>query len=239
MSERLLVLPPPNAAALATVRDVPGLRAAQDADGQTWLRGLPATGELPLKIRHLPASANYRLDAENRLFPAGKQTPTSRLPTLSWQPLTEFIPLEIPTAALPGEAPPPYRLRLVPAARPQPSAALLTTWAAWQAYAERAPEVRLHRLRFAASGEGQALLVGAPLPPLPGHEYWQRGPLLLPAGLDVETPLLAELFVAKIQPPTHGLVLFTEPGDWSILPSDYLVPATRSAVRRTAQHSQP
>ncbi len=235
MSERLLVFPPAGAAALATVRDVPGLRAAQDAHGQTWLRGLPAAGELPLKIKQLPATTSYRLDAEGRLFPAEKLTPTGRLPALAWQPLVKFIPLEMPTAALPGETPPPYPLRLVPAAQSQPGAALLTTWAAWQAYAEGAPAVRLRGLRFAASGAGQALLVGTPLPPLPGLEYWQRGPLLLPAGLDVEMPLLAELFVAKTQPPADSLVLFAEAGDWSIIPSDYLVPATRSAVRHTAQ----
>jgi hypothetical protein len=235
MSERLLVLPPTGAAALATVRDVPGLRAAHAADGLTWLRGLPAAGELPLKIKQLPATAYYWLDAENRLFPVGKATPTGRLPTLAWQPLAEFLPLEIPTAALPGELPAPYRLQLVPTARPQPGAALRTAWAAWQAYAEGAAEVRLAGLRFAASGRGEALLMGTPLPPLPGHEYWQHGPLLLPAGFELESPLLAELFLLKNPPLPGSLVLLHEAGDWEAINPEHLVSATRSAVRCTAQ----
>jgi len=230
--ERALVLAAPDFAALGHVRHLPGLRAAAAPDGRLWLRGLPAA-ETPLPLRQLPALVSYALDEHGNLFAAGSRTPTARLPELAWQPIREFVPLEIPTAALPGQSPPAYHLRLVPSAQPQPGAALLTTLPAWQAYAATAPEVRLHRLRFAVSSHHEVLLLGTPLPPLPGRELWLRDGLLLPAGLDFEAPLLSALVAAKLRPDPTALLLFAADATWTVLAASSLQPATRSAVRLT------
>ena len=207
--EPILVLDAAYHPALSTVRDQPNWLAATDATGALWLRGgLAATNPLPLPIRQLPASAAYVADAQGRLFPRGSRTPTGRLPALNWQPLAEFLPLEMPTAALPGELPTPVPVQLVPTRQPRPGAALLATLAAWVAYAETAPAVRLAPLRFAASGRGQVLLLGAPLPPLPGQEYWQTESLLLPAGYELALPLMARLLTDKLQLAGRSLLLF-------------------------------
>ncbi|MDJ0364648.1 hypothetical protein QMK33_05745 [Hymenobacter sp. H14-R3] len=232
MTERILVLAEAQRAALGTVRDQPGLLVAADA-GQLWLRGLPATGPLPLALRQLPALAAYVADAAGRLFPAGRPTPTGRLPLLAWQPITAFVPLELPTAALPGQPPALVPVRLVPSAQPRPGAALRTSLAAWQAYAETAPAVRLACLRFAVSSHGQALLLGTPLPPLPGQEYWLASGLLLPAGFEFELPIAAPLVAAQL---THGgerFVLFEATGQYEVVPTAQLHPATRAAIRLT------
>jgi hypothetical protein len=113
--------------------------------------------------------------------------------------------------------------------------ALLTSFEAWRTYAEAAPEIRLRGLRFAVSAERQVLLLGAPLPPLPGQEYWQQAGLLLPAGYDLEVPLLAPLLTSRLTSDSEALVLFTAEGGWALVPMAHLVPATRSAVRLTAE----
>jgi hypothetical protein len=234
ITERILVLAATQRAALGTVRDQPGLRAADDGAGQLWLRGLPATGPLPLALRQLPALAGYEADAEGRLFPVSRPTPTGRLPLLAWQPLAAFLPLEMPTAALPGQRPAPVPVRLLPSAQPRPGAALLTTLAALRSYAEAAPAVRLASLRFAVSALGQALVVGTPLPPLPGQEYWLSAGLLLPAGFDFEVPLVAQLLASQRPSPAADILLFFPEGQYEILPIAQLRPVTRSAVRLTA-----
>lgn len=234
-TERILVLAAAQRAALGTVRDQPGLRAAADDAGRLWLRGLPTTGPLPLALGQLPALASYAADAEGRLFPSGKPTPTGRLPQLAWQPLAAFIPLAMPTAALPGQPPAPVAVRLVPSARPQPGTALLTTLATLASYAETAPAVRLAGLRFAVSARGQALLLGTPLPPLPGQEYWASAELLLPAGFDFEVPLVADLLAGQ-RAATHDVLLFSPDGQYEVIAAVHLHPVTRSAVRLTASH---
>lgn len=233
LTERILVLAEAQRATLGTVRAQPGLRAAADAAGQLWLRGLPATGLLPLALRQLPALASYAADAEGRLFPKDKPTPTGRLPHLAWQPLAAFSSLEIPTAALPGQPPAPVPIRLVSSAQVQPGAALLTTLAALAGYAETAPAVRLAGLRFAVSARGQALLLGTPLPPLPGQEYWSSAGLLLPAGFDFEVPLVAALLAGQ-RAAADDVLLFFSDGRYEAIVAAHLHPVTRSAVRRTA-----
>ncbi|WBO86873.1 hypothetical protein [Hymenobacter yonginensis] len=220
---------------LGSVRHLPGLQAAEIA-GQLWLGGLPAVGELPLPVRGLPAEAIYGLDAEGRLFPNGQRTPTARLPVgLAWQPLRVFVPLELPTAALPAQGIPSYRVRLRPSASAVAAAGLLTTLAAWHAYAETAPEVRLHCLRFAVAADARVLLLGTPLPPLPGQELWLREGLLLPAGFDFEAPLLAPLLRQKLQSSPDDVLLFAADGSWERMPNAAILPVTRSAVRLTVE----
>lgn len=232
-TERVLVLRAADEAALSAVRHLPALRAARLAEA-IWLRGLPPTGALPLALRQLPAAAAYALDAAGHLFAAGARTPTAALPALPWRPLRELLPLTLPTAALPGQPPPPHPLRLVPAAHAEAGAALLTTWAAWAAYADTAPEARLRGLRFAVSARGQALLLGAPLPPVPGQELWLCAGSLLPAGVAFESPLLFELVAEKLNPAGDALLLFDANGAWERIAQAQLVPASRSAVRLTA-----
>lgn len=233
IAERILVLATAQRAALGTVRDQPGLRAAADGGGQLWLRGLPAAGPLPLALRQLPALATYAADAEGRLFPGDKPTPTGRLPPLAWQPVAAFSPLAMPTAALPGQPPAPVPIRLRPSAAARPGAALLTTLAALAGYADTAPAVRLAGLRFAVSARGQALLLGTPLPPLPGQEYWASAGLLLPAGFDFEVPLVADLLAGQR---AADVLLFFPDGQYEVIAAAHLHPVTRSAVRLTASH---
>jgi hypothetical protein len=233
-TERVLVLAARDRDALGQVRALPGLLLAE-AGGELWLRGLPAAGELPAALRGLPATAAYALDARGRLFPVGQLTPTAQLPALAWRPIREALPLELPTAALPGQGAPRYQVRLVPSARAEAGAALLTTLPEWLRYAETAPEIRLRGLHFACAADGRVLVLGAPLPPVPGLELWQAGGLLLPAGFDFESPLVAPLLARQLCPTADALVLFGADGQWEAVPTTHFQPVTRGAVRLTAQ----
>lgn len=235
MTEHVLVLAVADREALGRVRHLPGLEVAEAA-GQLWLRGLPATGELPLPVRGLPAVAVYVVDNEGRLFAPGQRTPTARLPAgLVWQPIRAFVALELPTAALPAQSAPAYRVRLGASARAEAGVGLLTTLAAWHAYAETAPEIRLRALRFAVAADGRVLLLGPPLPPLPGQELWQHAGLLLPAGFDLAAPLLAPLLRQKLQAAADDVLLFAADGSWERVPAAAILPVTRSAVRLTME----
>ncbi|MBX0290705.1 hypothetical protein K3G63_09665 [Hymenobacter sp. HSC-4F20] len=241
-TERVLLLSETGGLALAAVRSQPGLRVAREAAGaesRLWVRGLPPTGQLALAVRQLPTISTFGLDAEGRLFPVASLTPTTQLPSeLEWQPIQEFLRLELPTAALPGQLPAPHPLRLVPASRAMEGAALLTTLAAWQTYASSAPEIRLQRLRFAVAGPERVLVLGTPLPSVPGQEHWLHHNVLLPAGLEFESPLLALLVAQKYNPHGNALLLFAADGSLERIPHAYLVPATRSAARLTTGSSE-
>jgi hypothetical protein len=132
---------------------------------------------------------------------------------------------------MPGQLPEKYQVKLVPSGHEKPGEAILTTLSLWKKYADAAPEVRLKALQFAVSATDQVLILGTPLPSIPGKEYWRRDTLLLPAGFDFEIPLIFGLITKKLNPLNDSFILFREDGHWEKISKIYLAPATRSAIR--------
>jgi hypothetical protein len=229
----LLVFSEKNAAALGTVRALPAAQAARH-EGRVWLRLVLEKKETPLSVKQLPAEQTYTLGAGGLLFPPGGSTPTGALPRLHWQKLSDFLPVELPPSALPAEVKDQVPgFRMAPSERAERSIGLLTDWPTWEQWADSAPEARLHRLRFAVSSRYQVLVVGDLLPPLPGREYWNRDLLLLPAGYDLQFPVLAALAEKQLVPDNDAIILLDTKGAWERVPAAQFMPALRSAVRRT------
>ena len=198
-----------------------------------WLRGIFAQERLAKEIRLLPARQTYLLGAGELLFPEGALTPVGTLPKLNWEPLKVFLSAELPVSALPGEVTGQVTVRVTPSGRAEKGAALLTGWPLWAAWVEAAPLARLKRLRFAASAQGKALILGDILPATPGQEYWMRESILLPAGFDFEFSATWELIHQKYNPANDALLLFDENGRMNKISRTHFVQATRSAVRLT------
>jgi len=110
---------------------------------------------------------------------------------------------------------------------------LLTSLDAWKQYAETAPQARLQAIRFAASVNNQALLIGLPLPSLPGKEYVLNHGILLPVGFEFDPPSLITIIAEQLNPLQDAFLLFDANGDWERIPLEHMVTATRSGIRAT------
>ena len=229
MNELIFTFSKADRHALATIRHLPGWQAAETEEW-LWLRGVPA-GEEDLTIRQLPARQTFTLGEADLLFPVGKNVPVGKLPGLNWQPLVLFLPIVLPVSGLPGFPESKAELRLKPAATLQKGEALLTSLQALKNFAETAPEIRLRAVRFAVSETGKALVLGVPLLPLPGQEYWLNEDLLLPCGFELDPPGTAPLIVRSLNAERSGLLLFDIDGSWQKIKWEYLLPATRSGIR--------
>ncbi|WP_373550305.1 hypothetical protein [Haliscomenobacter sp.] len=216
---------------LAAVRCWPGLYAAE-TETEVWLRCPLLHADLDQPLRALPAMHTYRQDAQGLLFPLSGSTPVSKLPALDWLPMQQFIPIELPGSALPAQLTQQYALRLLPSMEYHSGAALKLKLDDWQTYADTAPEIRLSALRFALSAAGDVLVMGEPLPPLPGEEYWLRESILLPAAYDLEWPLLAQLFNQQENSKGMHFLLFEKDGNWQKIEKQCFVPATRAGIRQ-------
>lgn len=233
MSELVYILAAGDRDALGTVRTLAGLRAAEDASG-IWLRGIDAD-RVPPAIESLPALHRYIMDESLKLFPLHKATPVGLLPTLTWQALVSFLPLSLPASSLPGSKVKPHTPLLVPTDIAKAPAALLTTRAHWIAYVANAPAVRLGRLQFAVSQTGSVLVMGDPLPPIPGEEFWQQKNLLIPAGYDFDPPMAGVLASDVLYREKDCFLLFGKDGGWQRVSSAYMIPVNRSTVRSLAE----
>jgi hypothetical protein len=232
MNELIIVLSQTDKAALGSVRCLPGLQAADD-DGFIWVRGIAAQQETDLRIRQLPGLHTYMLDADNNLFPPEGLTPVGKLKALDWEPLSSFITVKLPVSALPGKISQRHAIRLVPSGRSQEGNALLTDLKTWKAYGEKAPLIRLQQTRFAVSEKNKVLIMGTPLPALPGKEFVLQDTLLLPAGFEFDPPAISTLIVNRLDPSKEALLLFDIDGTWEKIAKESFVASTRSAIRLT------
>jgi hypothetical protein len=126
-----------------------------------------------------------------------------------------------------------YTMRLSPTTRPAEPFAILTTLTNWKIYADTAPLIRLQDLSFAVSETGEVLVIGTPLPPIPGSVFTLQDNLLLPAGYDFDPPAIGQFIYSVTGTESNTLLLFHTDGQWEKIPGTCFVRASRSAIRLT------
>jgi len=104
-------------------------------------------------------------------------------------------------------------------------------------YASAAPQWRIERWSFAATADGQALVRGLPLPPLPGTQWTNWDGICVPAGLAwspaVEPAILRQL----LRQETGEIALLRESGAWDRIAAEAWVRCSRSALRQANRGS--
>jgi hypothetical protein len=230
MREQVLVLAEKFKSQIGKIRTVPGWQAALHLD-RIWLKGPLNNGEDQLLLYALPVIESYEIDEQNRLFPLNSLTPTAIMEPMDWQAITDFLPVELPVSALPGTLQMHMPVRLLRVASTKPTYALQISLPVWRSFVDGAPLVRLQQLRFAVSTDQQVLVVGDPLPPVPGTGYWRNGNLLIPVGFDFDPPLLADLLVHRLDT-KEGFIVFNENGQWTNIPAYSLHDADRALIRQ-------
>lgn len=227
--EIIIRFSPEDIGAFGTIRTWPDLRVAVSGD-EYWMRGLPHES---LLLAKLPVKELYRMDEQQRLFGFMNKTPHGVLKKMSWEPLQSFLTVEPPVSGFPASTDEPLHVRLAPAAGTTSPVALMTSLSEWKTYADSAPLIRLQRLRFAVCETGEVLVLGTPLPSLPGHTYYSQEHLLLPSGYDFDPVVAAQFIIPRLATGSDTIVLFHADGQWEKIAGSSFISATRSAIRHT------
>ena len=237
MEEYILRMKQKDQDALGIIRCIRDIQAA--IDGETvWIR-IPFKIYLDeISIKQLPVENTFMADAEGRLFQLGGFTPVDLLKELAWQPLISLINVELPVSLLPGKVEQKISINIISSKNVQPGAALLTSLTVWKNYAETASSTRLNNLRFAVSEKNEVLVVGNPLPPLPGTEYWISNDILVPCGYDFEYRLESVLIKEQYNSGNDSLLLSNIEGEIQLISKTLFVPAKRSAIRLTKENTR-
>ncbi len=166
-------------------------------------------------------------------WPAG--FPKNRLPGGPWVSLPKWLALELPPAGLAGRSEQRTPMVLVRSSRPETASVLLTSIDRWEAYAIQAPQVRLDRWQFAVAEDGRVVVRGEPLPPLPGERWVDREGIAVPAGWRWSPPVEAAIVRAVFGLEPGDLALWQTDGTWQRIRAADFMPASRAAVRATAE----
>lgn len=213
------------------------MRVRLDAGGDLWLRGDALTDAIDLELRKLPGAQRYRIDtfeSDDVLLPLGKLLPDRFLPEDGWTPIEAFFQPVAGRAALPGVLVDRLPLTLVRSVRPAEANILLTTVSAWTGWAIEAPQVRLRRLSFAASSDGDVVVRGSPLPPIPGQWFVEDQGIAVPAGLAIRPAVDAATLRTLWSSTPADLILARDDRPWTRIAAEHFVAASRSAARATA-----
>lgn len=231
MKEMIIVLSMADISALGSIRTWPDLRVAIAGD-DIWVRGIPPD-TTQAQLHKLPAKRAFLADTQERLFLPGKHTPHDTLKKMSWEAIASFIKVELPVSAMPATSDNRYAVRLSPTPHTSDPFAILTTLEHWKAYADTAPLIRLQRLSFAVCETGEVLVIGTPVPPIPGSVFTLLDHILLPAGYDFAPPAIAQFISSVTKTESDTLLLFHTDGQWEKIPGTCFVRASRSAIRLT------
>jgi len=223
-----------DAAALGALRLVPGLEVAE-AGSDVWLRGQRAEEKLIPRLLGLPAMARYEWKAPDHLRRLDQRIASHRLPLLRWQPLDAWLRVELPAAAFPASEPAPVALRLVRSGEEHTPDMLLTSVAEFRQFTLHAARVRLERLSFAASAQGEVLVRGVPLPPLPGARFVLHDGVAVPAGFGWAPAVSKDVLARRFGASNDAPVLWNADGTLTRFHSEQFVPASRSAVLATEE----
>lgn len=226
-----LRLPAGDVHAVAPLRLSEGIEIGE-AEGALWLRGRKADEALAAKLRALPAAARYTWVTEgDRLRPVGALLAAERLPATEWRPLRTWWSVVLPPARLPAE-PPRSGLTLVPSHAARVANAAVLPLAPWLDWMLTAPELRLARLRFAATPGGRCLVLGAPPPSLPCSACVEENGVVVPAGLAWQ-PAVSTKTLRRVLGAAEDAVIFWDAAGVHVLGAELFVPASRGAARAT------
>ncbi len=232
---------------LLPLRLEPDLEIAELQDGLFWVRGTGVSTERYQILAAVSDSPIFLLDEQQRLTPSTGTVPTGRLPSLSWSSLSEFVSASPPKPRRIRDSQLRIEVRLCRSGQIQDAAAIITSWENFLEWGLATSELRLKSLRFAVAGQ-KVLVIGRPIPPLPGRRFWEAGRLYVPLGYSWqpaidETSLnqsLSLLFAQSHPENQHAkaenVVFIWNEGSEQIEPVqlDDLRPVSRSTLRQTA-----
>lgn len=225
-------LPTEGVARVSPLRLVAGVEVLATEGHEVWLRGTSLGLRTHNTLRSVLGCRLYRPHGDGQLFPLGHTVPLGYEPQGTWTSLRLWLTTTLPKSRMAVRAVDSVPLSLVRSGNFQPAALLSVARSDWLAYASTAPLARLERLVFATSAN-RTVVMGHPLPPLPGEFYWIRHGIAAPVGMRwapaIDAAVLGELFGLG----EGDIALLLLNGGSSVIRSDQFVGATRSAVRLT------
>ena len=231
----LACVPADAAPQMAALRLLP-LRCATGADEDFWLAGPALDAAMEAHLRSVPGLQLWELlpgGPGGRLRKSGDILPARTLPEgLIWLPIAEAFPVALPASAFADSSPALAGIRLVRSDAERPANVLLTDLRRFADWVETAPEVRLARLRFAASQDGRVVITGSPLPPVEGELWSAEDSVASPCGWAWQ-PAASPATLRRAARAPEGALLMISPQGTRLVFQEQLLPATRASVRAT------
>ena len=223
-------------ASIGKLRQFPGidvLPIESPSQNCIWIKGETLNEQVSKTLRSLPDAQRFLVMPDNSLTSWGETVPRALLPEGTWLPITEWLTLMLPTAAFAPAVQQRIPLTLVRSDTPAEANLLKVTWSVWRDYATQAPQIRLNQWSFAVSDQGEAVVRGTPVAPIPGIRYVEQSGIAIPSGWQLDPPIAVASVRKAMSSDEETIALISKSGAMEVIPLSAFVSATRSAVRLT------
>lgn len=220
--------------ALYPLRSWPNLKMAT-ADGLIWLRGFSREDLESVGVLRIPMVERYYL-VDTHLYPLGKSLPARVAPTLLWTDLRRGLKITLPREnfnyfGVAGD----HHISLIPSEAQRPSTATIVDLATLGSYLYAAPRVRTALLRWTVLEGGRALIMGTPLLPIQGQDYYRQAGFLIPAGWKLKHEGMADTYQEALGDSHEYWYVLNENSELTKLRKDDFNHLSKGSFVRTSQ----
>ena len=169
------------------------LKMAIDKDW-IWIRGFTLADIESTSVLSIPSIKRYYLKGTH-LVPYGKTLPAMIEPNLLWSPIYRGLKISLPKENFNYFGiDQTYKISLVPSEEIKPINATLIDLNILETYMHSASNIRLKNLQWTILNEDKALIIGTPILPIQGQDFYQYACFLLPAGWRLKYDNMASVY---------------------------------------------
>ncbi len=208
------------------------LKVATEND-LVWIRGCSLAEIESTKVLSLPSVERYYLK-EAKLYLYGCRLPARVEPSLLWTPIQRGLKLNLPKQNFNyfgvNQA---HTIEIIPSEKEYAIDATMVDLKALQSYVYSAPRIRLKPLHWTILNNKEALIVGTPLLPLQGADYYRIGCFLISGGWKLKFENMVNLYEAAMPDPANFWYLIKTDNKISKLNKGDFSPLNKGSVQQS------
>ncbi len=200
-----------------------------------WVRGFSASEINSSKVLSLPFVKRL-YSKDGHLVAYGQKLPLRPEPNQLWTPIQRGLRIELPKQnfnffGIDQQ----LNVRLIESEKERSVQACLVPLTTLGKYIQDAPDIRLKNLYWTVFEETQALIIGTPILPLLGNDFYVRECFLIPLGYQLEFESLTHHFAKALnEDGRHYVILNLVNAPTKISKNDF-VSLSRGSFRKTME----
>lgn len=218
---------------LGLIRHWKDLKFATEAKS-IWIKNFTELQLESTEFKSIPFIKLY-VSRGNLLYSRLGLVPIKKLPNLLWTPIERALPIQL------TKLNPNYFglnqtlvIQLIQSDIEQEATGHFVHINEANSYITQTSSIRLKRLKWILVNQQYALILGAPLLPIPGKAYWLNGNHIIPLGYQLEYPILEKYITEQMTGGnSNKLIWWNEEFEYCLVEKESFKPLSISSWRQT------
>lgn len=217
---------------LFKLRDWSHLKIARE-DAFTWIKGFSASEVNSVQVLSLPSASRYYIK-EAKLIPCGQRLPDRVAPSLLWTPIQRGLKVSLPSQNFNyfGISQT-HEITVIPSDQEVAVVATVLDLNSLAEYVSNAPSVRLENLNWTVLDSQKAIVIGRPILPIMGDDYYQNDNFLIPVGWKFKHENMTRLYGQALAEGLHFWYLISNENKLYKIKKSNFNHLNRGAVKST------